>query len=1483
MTPFINSFGFLIRFFCVVEIVSVHCSDHGLSAVIDTAKVSKTNFGGQLRTRGGYNRNEIINLPRIRNEDLVSRSSVVEKLRDHHQAVNTGHQSFYRKRRVSIQSKIDGFSLTTHTGHSHNKNSRNSSMFGPPPMVLGSSMIFSPKLRRVSSTTDFPSNGANESLAEDASNVLSKLSTVYPTSPLNLPSSLPTPYPSKLPISFPFKFPASFPSKFPTSYPTKLPTSHPSKSPASSPSKFPISLPSKFPTSYPSKFPTSSPSKFPTSYPSKFPTSFPSKSPTSLPSKFPTSYPSKLPTSRPSILPTSYPSKFPTSFPSKLPTYFPSKLRSSVPTKSLSALPTLMHSGIPSVPPSFPPSNRPSSAPTLHPSVVPSRTPSKVPSFQPSIQPSQIPSFVPTARPSTIPSLALSNLPSTIPSISPTFVPSLTPSHRPTVFPTFECHDIRSYSDKLGLDCSAHNQTNCLNFGTVGYSKEDVEDLIINCPQSCRVACDYEATVVSCPDVPKEPWENIRSELKVNISPATEKLDSVKKRKFDNLSLNYFSDYLTEKFNSCPNVVIFEIRILGQRLVREKRDEKVLEIRLVVEARSVGFTGDELSELLNAAIQDVGYKTDLMSLYISDTPAKSIGGSQISDNNQNSGRFSFFLPFILSIVTLVFVILGYLSRRRDVSPVRSAQSVSSFLRNRRQYLNVGRSSPSAEAPQIDFSLIHVPPDDIIRSSDSGSSSEMENSNFGGYHHSPRSYSFRRENRIIPPMIVVSNIDGKLEKVEESSSGESSIAENDFFNNIEDKTCSQNLHYSGLKDVNTQHLTKSSKISNTTSNAVHIVSFNIGCSNEDKTGSKFAGFHDESAKVEVNRIQSDFMQPRRKKRMRSHNAMVFKEPLEFSEQNKYPSHVHANQIDGWNLTQSQHRILDKNLPQVKKVPSEGSWPFNEPEYGHARSYAISPISIGSSKKSVSAINSESTICNSNAQGRFHKIHSIARSCSVSVDGSKTGSVSSKSANSNSPDNNSIRQKNGLSLASSASNLAEKLKDKNSTKNIKNKFLKDNESITCDPNALKKNLSCARSHENLGFFAANTMYNNEDDVKMLSIKKNNVKNDLPNFKVASTKTSILSQDAKQLDSKTSDIQPSSSLQEKSLLSKKIESNLRQSNLRGRICKPSSSSDVYTRTASFNSTDTGKGSIDTKEKEKYLSDAATCSSSCDKSTLGGKNFENDSTKSLSSTIIARQSSRVEKGKRIVHNLNEKPIVKNHKSIFPMNTCSTIGSTSSSVEEGRHTPLHRKVKSFIENRVGIDHNPNNAASLTNRGEKSISFISSDFVLKSMPGVDPEPPLKKPDIKNNNRPSQPKTGHKDDTQDIVTNQPNPLGKARIVSREFDVELKGYRCTLVAPLNVQWKIVIKTSNGECPVVDSVIEDSLFKGIIYPGDLFLEVDKKVVKHLTSSEISDRLGVIRKDKLRKETEIVLFSIEKLSDDVIDNSPVHLLQSPYQATRK
>mmetsp|Transcript_40926 Transcript_40926/g.80079 ORF Transcript_40926/g.80079 Transcript_40926/m.80079 type:complete len:615 (-) Transcript_40926:83-1927(-) len=609
-------------------------------------------------------------------------------------------------------------------------------------------------------------------------------------------------------------------------------------------------------------------------------------------------------------------------------------------------------------------------------------------------------------------------------------------------------------------------------------------------------------------------------------------------------------------------------------------------------------------------------------------------------------------------------------------------------------------------------------------------------------------------------------------------------------------------------------------------------------------------------------------------LRSHLSLVKK--------NEYPSPVHVNQVDGWNLTRSQHRILDKNLPQVKKDPSEGSWLFNEPEYRHARSCAISPTLISSSRKSVSTINSESTICNSNTQGRFHKIHSIAHSCSVSVDGSKTGSVSSKSANSKSPDNNSVRQKNVLSLASSASNLVEKLKDKNSTKNIKNKFLKDNESTTYDSNALKKKLSRARSYENLGLFTVNTMYNNGDNAKTLSIKKKNVKNDLPNFKAESTKTSILSQDKKQLDSKTSDIQPSLSPQEKSILSKKIESNLRQSNLRGSICKPSSSSDVYTHTASFNSTDTGKGSINTKEQEKYQSDAATCSSSCNKSTLGGKNYENDSTKSLSSTIIARQSSKVEKGKRIVHNLNEKPVKKTHKNVFPMNTSCTIGSTSSSVDEGRHTPLHQKVKSFMENKVGIDHNTNNAASLTNRGEKNISFISSDFVIKSMSGVDSEPPLKKPDIKYNYTPSQPKAGHKDDTQTCVANQPNHLGKVRIVSREFDAEMKGYRCTLVAPLHEIWKIVIKSSD-DYPVVNKVLKESLFKGMIFPDDLFLEVDRKVVRHLTSNELSDRLIVLRKDKSRKEIEIVVFSTEKLSDDMIDNSPVHLLQSPYQVTHK
>ena len=59
------------------------------------------------------------------------------------------------------------------------------------------------------------------------------------------------------------------------------------------------------------------------------------------------------------------------------------------------------------------------------------------------------------------------------------------------------CIDSSSYrSPKLGLACVQHKDLDCREFGVVGYSKDDIDDLLRQCPSSCAVGGCTTATEI---------------------------------------------------------------------------------------------------------------------------------------------------------------------------------------------------------------------------------------------------------------------------------------------------------------------------------------------------------------------------------------------------------------------------------------------------------------------------------------------------------------------------------------------------------------------------------------------------------------------------------------------------------------------------------------------------------------------------------------------------------------------------------------------------------------------------------------------------------------------------------------------------------------------------------------------------------------------------------------------------------------------------
>jgi len=248
----------------------------------------------------------------------------------------------------------------------------------------------------------------------------------------------------------------------------------------------PSQLPSMIPSLLPSPLSSTIPSTLPSIISSRDPTGLLSYQPSQTSSRKPSKYPSFSPIFIPSNLPSINTSMFPSIVLSYLPSRNPSKVPSKSPKHTPSTLPSSQPSKMPDVVPSTKPSKEPSYSPSMRQSIFPSMSKSKFPSYTPSSDPSDLTTLLPSDVPTYLPSVQASNHPSIVPSNKPSTFWTKYPSAQPT----YTCHDVSSYKNRIGRTCSEHKDTpTCLSYLELGFSKEDVHELLVNCPQTCGL-CD---------------------------------------------------------------------------------------------------------------------------------------------------------------------------------------------------------------------------------------------------------------------------------------------------------------------------------------------------------------------------------------------------------------------------------------------------------------------------------------------------------------------------------------------------------------------------------------------------------------------------------------------------------------------------------------------------------------------------------------------------------------------------------------------------------------------------------------------------------------------------------------------------------------------------------------------------------------------------------------------------------------------------------
>ena len=401
-----------------------------------------------------------------------------------------------------------------------------------------------------SPTTSIPTHGPSARPSEMPTLHPTLSPTRMPSpEPSRKPSSQPSTKPSVTPSSTPTTTPSSSPSDspslslYPTLSPTRMPSPEPSRKPSSQPSTEPSVAPSSTPTTTPSSSPSDSPSLLPSDFPTITPTHVPyacddpkcQDNPTyishlglscSAHARFDCSAMHAIGYSKEDmfLLIRSCPCSC--------------RIRCGIWTRESSA-PTLHPTLSPTRMPSPEPSRKPSDFPTITPTHVPyacddpkcqdnptyishlglscsaharfdcsamhaigyknedmillirscpcscrircgiwTREPSAVPSILPAV------TFSPTASSEPIFSAPTTDLP-VIPNTQATADSgSMYDCSDPT------CQDDPHYKSPLSLGCGGHVQFDCGMLGMLGFTEEEVNLLLHNCPCACGVSCD---------------------------------------------------------------------------------------------------------------------------------------------------------------------------------------------------------------------------------------------------------------------------------------------------------------------------------------------------------------------------------------------------------------------------------------------------------------------------------------------------------------------------------------------------------------------------------------------------------------------------------------------------------------------------------------------------------------------------------------------------------------------------------------------------------------------------------------------------------------------------------------------------------------------------------------------------------------------------------------------------------------------------------
>jgi hypothetical protein len=370
---------------------------------------------------------------------------------------------------------------------------------------------------------------------------------------------------------------------------------------------------------------------------------------------------------------------------------------------------------------------------------------------------------------------APSKVPSDVPSFSPSWIPTVTPSVSPTIQPTPVCHDVSSYTSPLDFTCVDHAKTDCFQWSYLGLNATQIEELITNCPISCKIACGSLL--------------HFEMELQYQIRNVDNFLSPTSKETLEEVSLDFTNEFVTNMYPEIDPFLLYQVELLSQTIIDDNLNNKQRSaVNLFVNVAFRGFavdtSQDQMEQILTQGIYSPDYISklqlsgDVAFQYADISNITAIPTDGIPSLRDEDGETTDVAnnpspaAIIVSVVATMLVVIGgaaalFLYRHRTSIRGRN---------NDKDEYELSLHSPAASSTRSPFAtavsfasavgLISSPRpsgsagsttslDQTSRGSDSAASATEKHELHGSFSFSSDEHPLAN---VIPPMLVYENID-----------------------------------------------------------------------------------------------------------------------------------------------------------------------------------------------------------------------------------------------------------------------------------------------------------------------------------------------------------------------------------------------------------------------------------------------------------------------------------------------------------------------------------------------------------------------------------------------------------------------------------------------------------------------------------------------------------------------------------------------------